>query len=656
MGDTSTPVSWSAAEEYCQERFGTHLASIHSEADRLDSINVCKRAKGVDKCWIGLTDSGTQDDELQWKWSDSSSFDYQLGWADGEPTGDMVSVNEDCVYIAPEKAYGWNDFDCRGYWEVDKNIRVFSFLCNNPDYNPELECRCECDVCQIEGDPHITTFDKLLYHFMGNCSYLYVTPCFNNYQDLPIQISGSHTQCFPGRYDRTCLKEVYVNLYDSNNQIAAQLKLGENWLAEWTGVGNLNMNGNVQFGQTLRWNSNPPRDIQIIRSDNVIDVKFFWFDVINHEIMDVRIQVAKDFDPNGWGAFVDIWLAQCYAESSDVCGLCGLYNFNAADDFHYVDAQNNLVYISTEGVSEVKTVTLDAWTRTHEFGFKWLNLNIDNLENEQCIVEGQPPNEECELSVIEQYCIQFWEYECSCNDDTDYFTITWLQSCIWDTCSTCPDLNWVETSFDEAMVDGCFAFANITCINNCLPIDVQSLQPTYAPSNRPTPRPTPKPTMRPTYWPTSNPTKRPTYWPTNNPTNVPTSRPTPLPSKRPTPQPTPQPTPRPTPRPTNQPSPNPTPRPSPTPTLPPMETVVQADTTTQPPTINYWWHWVSKPTSKPTPKPTPTPRPTPRPTLPPLQTNPQAETTAESQYWWYWNSKGNNKNNKNNKNKGNGGN
>jgi len=156
-----------------------------------------------------------------------------------------------------------NDFNCTGYNKANK-FTVPAFLCNNPDYDPDEACRCECDVCRIEGDPHITTFDKLQYHFMGPCSYYYVTPCLTgNYSTLPFEIIGVQKECFSELSGRTCLEKLYVNLYDGNN-LVVQILMEEVLQATFTSLTTLSgytSGSNVPIGQYIVWDSDPKKSI-----------------------------------------------------------------------------------------------------------------------------------------------------------------------------------------------------------------------------------------------------------------------------------------------------------------------------------------------------------------------------------------------------------
>jgi len=244
-------VSFAEAEAHCISQ-NTNLASVHSLADWSEAKSKCLQLANQG-CWIGLNDIET---EGNYVYTDGTTANY-FNWGTGEPTG----AAEDCVSLYPPKEYKFNDFTCTG---KQGNIMVQGVLCNNPEYDPDQACLCECDVCRIEGDPHVTTFDKLQYHFMGPCSYYYVTPCIpNNYVALPFEIVGEHQECFSEISGRTCLKNLWVNLYDEDT-LVVQILMEEGLKATFTSKTTLSgflPGTNVPVGQAIVWDNDPKKSL-----------------------------------------------------------------------------------------------------------------------------------------------------------------------------------------------------------------------------------------------------------------------------------------------------------------------------------------------------------------------------------------------------------
>ena len=69
IGITDTDLYWIDSEDYCVNTLGTNLASLHSERDFQESLNVCDDSY----CHIGLND---RDNEMQFEWTDETTFDY----------------------------------------------------------------------------------------------------------------------------------------------------------------------------------------------------------------------------------------------------------------------------------------------------------------------------------------------------------------------------------------------------------------------------------------------------------------------------------------------------------------------------------------------------------------------------------------------------
>lgn len=133
----STGLSWNDAEEFCQNTYGTHLATITSDAEARMAMEI---AGGW--AWIGLNRlSGS------WKWSDgktgcdyvsNNDCKYDPRWNTGEPT----EGNEKCAYIRSDRRF--NDNPCTTKAPV---------LCNSPSDGWTMGAKgatCD-DTCQSKG-------------------------------------------------------------------------------------------------------------------------------------------------------------------------------------------------------------------------------------------------------------------------------------------------------------------------------------------------------------------------------------------------------------------------------------------------------------------------------------------------------------------------
>eukprot|EP01083_Nonionella_stella_P098170 275991_1 len=132
-------ISHDEASSYCQNSYGTTLASIHSLAANEEASGLCQSScpsctRAVDHgCWIGLNDKGNERDDspIGWVWPDGSPFDWE-SWRSGEPHDEPSggsSTDRDCVYIYPAN-HPINTY--RRMWADVECIFTAYFLCNHP--------------------------------------------------------------------------------------------------------------------------------------------------------------------------------------------------------------------------------------------------------------------------------------------------------------------------------------------------------------------------------------------------------------------------------------------------------------------------------------------------------------------------------------------
>jgi len=125
------PVQHHHAKGYCQSKYGTTLASIHSEADNAETQALCEQEALY--CLIGLfhyiqpTDDGHHHFDEHWHWIDGTRHDY-YAWAEGFPSyyHTHFEPEDDCVYLYAEDG-AWRDGKCAAMGTVH-------VICNK--YNP----------------------------------------------------------------------------------------------------------------------------------------------------------------------------------------------------------------------------------------------------------------------------------------------------------------------------------------------------------------------------------------------------------------------------------------------------------------------------------------------------------------------------------------
>eukprot|EP01083_Nonionella_stella_P074063 200718_1 len=128
------------ASTFCQNTYGTHLASIHSATDNYEAGTLCQMTPNcissscpnfLMACHIGLNDKENErgTDKSGWVWEDGSAYDFQR-WRANEPSNVNGQMGVDCVAIHPTThpnvgyTLTWNDLSCKDY--------QLYFLCNAP--------------------------------------------------------------------------------------------------------------------------------------------------------------------------------------------------------------------------------------------------------------------------------------------------------------------------------------------------------------------------------------------------------------------------------------------------------------------------------------------------------------------------------------------
>ena len=169
-------LSFVDARDYCRQQIGTDLASIHSEAQNIEALQIADSQN----VWIGLSTLVSQ----TWPsatWTDGSLFDYGTDvsggkhpWWDSdrdEPSGSGGAGNG-CTYMwAP----GWNDVSCSTstYYFLCAGMRTYAQFCNKQQF---LIIQLQLTDSHQHHHQQIIQLNQLRITFMSQQRKVMLTP------------------------------------------------------------------------------------------------------------------------------------------------------------------------------------------------------------------------------------------------------------------------------------------------------------------------------------------------------------------------------------------------------------------------------------------------------------------------------------------------
>ncbi|XP_066477682.1 IgGFc-binding protein-like [Tiliqua scincoides] len=185
--------------------------------------------------------------------------------------------------------------DYRSDVAVD-DISVVDGYCSEPTTTPvNTPALPSSESCLVSGDPHYYTFDKHTHHFMGNCTYTLSRLCSQN-SSLPFFNVEATNEHRGGNTQVSYVQSVDVDVS------GVRITLGKG------GVVKVN-------GAEVTVPASPAPGVEVRSSG--------FYRVVS---TDFGLRVKFDGDHQ-----VELTLPSAYR--AQVCGLCGNYNGNPADDF-----------------------------------------------------------------------------------------------------------------------------------------------------------------------------------------------------------------------------------------------------------------------------------------------------------------------------------
>ncbi|XP_051569103.1 IgGFc-binding protein-like [Myxocyprinus asiaticus] len=149
-------------------------------------------------------------------------------------------------------------------------------------------------ICSVSGDPHYTSFDKKVHHYMGSCSYTLTKPC-NETSGLPYFTVETQNEHRDNNKKVSYVRSVIINVH------GMKVNLGKGRKVQVNGV-------QVTVPVTL------PNDVKIFLSGKFV-------------VLETDFGLLVRFDGNH---HADVTLPSSY--SGLLCGLCGNFNGNYNDD------------------------------------------------------------------------------------------------------------------------------------------------------------------------------------------------------------------------------------------------------------------------------------------------------------------------------------
>ena len=117
-------MNFTAAESYCQQQYGTHLATIHTVSDIRESQSACNQIGNWPRCWIGLN---SMDNNDEWVFTSGA---YPTESAQDWYELETFWIEGNCIFVSSLWQYQWTKRPCDS---------INAFLCDSYTQNPTTQ-------------------------------------------------------------------------------------------------------------------------------------------------------------------------------------------------------------------------------------------------------------------------------------------------------------------------------------------------------------------------------------------------------------------------------------------------------------------------------------------------------------------------------------